>query len=66
MRLLCIGAYVYLNIDLIQEVYTDERKVVLSNGQEYFFCADVFEELLEVLKPSMFGSQCEFIDNIKG
>lgn len=66
MRLFCIGAYVYLNIDLIQEVYTDERKVVLSNGQEYYFCADVFEELLEVLKPSMFGSQCEFDENIKG
>lgn len=66
MRLFCIGAYVYLNIDLIQEVYTDENKVLLSNGQEYSFCKDVFEELLEVLKPSMFGSQCEFNEKDKG
>ena len=66
MRLLGIGSYVYLNIDLIQEVYTDERKVVLSNGQEYHLCKDVFKELLEAIKPCMFGSECEFDENIKG
>lgn len=66
MRLFCIGAYAYLNIDLIQEVDTDENTILLSNGQEYHFCKDVFEELLEVLKPSMFGSQCEFNEKVKG
>lgn len=60
MRLFCIGAYAYLNLDYIKEVWTDEHKVFTIDGQEYNFAPSVFEELLEYLKPTMCGSQCEF------
>lgn len=64
MRLFAIGAYAYINIDFIKEVWTDERKVFLVDGTEYDVSLSVFEELLEVLKPTMFGSQCEFTEEM--
>ena len=60
MKLFAIGAYAYLNIDYIKEVWTDEHQVTTIDGTDYHFAPDVFEELLEIIKPTMCGSQCEF------
>ena len=64
MKLFAIGTYSYLNIDYIKEVWTNERKIFMTDGTEYNFSQDTFNELLEVLKPTMFGTQCKFDEHI--
>ncbi len=60
MRLFGIGGYTYINIDYIIEVCTMEEWVKLVDGTKVHFESNLFRELLDVIKPTMFGSQCEF------
>lgn len=61
MRLFAIGAFAYINIDYIKEVWTDEHCVFMADGKRIDFNERVFGELMEVLKPSIIaGSQSEF------
>ena len=61
MRLFAIGAHTYINIDFIKEIWTDEQKVFLIDGSEYNICKEVFDELLEIIKPTILKtSQSEF------
>ena len=61
MRLFAIGAHTYINVDFIKGIWTDEQKVFLIDGSEYNICKEVFDELLEVIKPTILKtSQSEF------
>lgn len=59
-KFFAIGAYTYININLIEEVYTDEKAVVMHDGTKHTFNNELFNELLEVLNPFMFGGESEF------
>ena len=61
MRLFAIGAFAYINIDYIKEVWTDEHCVFMVDGKRIDFNDRVFGELMEELKPSVVASsQSEF------
>ena len=61
MKLFGIGSHAYINIDLIKEIWTDENKVFLVDGTEYDMCQSLFDELLEIIKPTILHtSESEF------
>lgn len=61
MRLFGIGSHAYINIDFIKEIWVDERKVFLVDGTEYDLCQSLFDELLEIIKPTILHtSESEF------
>lgn len=61
MRFFGIGGHVYINIDLIKEIWTDEQKVFLVDGTEYDMSQPLFDELLEIIKPTILHtSESEF------
>lgn len=58
-KFFAIGGHVYININLIEEVYTDEKSVLMHDGTKHTFNKKLFDELMEALKPFMFGSESD-------
>ena len=59
-KFFAIGAYTYININFIEEIWTDQNKIVMHDGTTHVLNDRLFNELMEVIKPTMFGSECEF------